>query len=116
VAPVLVISIGGTSPASSITIHVDNRRVRHLGPVALPYVFTDTRLDDIDGAYPVTVQAQDGSASPDARIACQIVESGADVAREARMGLRSVAWCSDHQPEDPVHAVATSGRSLSQRQ
>jgi hypothetical protein len=101
-APPLVITVTGTSPASSITLHINNRRHRHGGPIRLPYTYVDTNYDDIDGAYPVTAAAEDGSRSATARITCRIVESGAIVARVTAKGPHAVVSCSDHQPQDPV--------------
>lgn len=107
-APPLVITITGTSPASHITLHINNRRHRRGGPITLPYTYVDTNYDDIDGAYPVTAAAEDGSRSARAQITCQIVESGADVARVTAKGPHAVASCSDHQPQDPLRPSDTT--------
>jgi hypothetical protein len=107
-APPLVIAVTGTGPALSITLHIDNRRHGHGGPIRLPYTYVDTNYDDIDGAYPVTAVARDGSGSATARITCQIVESGADVARVTAKGPHAVVSCSDHQPQNPLRPPAAT--------
>jgi hypothetical protein len=101
-APAIAIVITGTGPLLSITFDINNRTTQHFGPIDLPYTYKDTDIDDIDGAYPVTVTAVATSKSPNAAVRCRIVELGVAVANVTATGPQSIASCSDHQPQNPT--------------
>ena len=98
---------------SSITFEINDRKIRRVGPFRLPYLYSDTNIDDIDGAYPVAVSATADSRWPGTKVSCTIVERGISVSDVTATGPRSKASCSDHQPQNPIrrpHREAIPGK------